>query len=567
MTRTQPPINLHELTASLIGDPGAPQVVAKKVRYAARTLAKELGLEDPVDCPLSALPRSEEELKKVPRTQPGIREHASWRSYIAQAAKIINWGLQNGWLEPPSSAGADLGCPPLIRQAMTPRWSRTLWVWNRLIAFAQAKRKLFSNWDEDFMHEFYDTLLSEPRENGRVDLRWFVETVRVEILAGRVPAFALPDLPSKKRARYRVNLDQLPSQFKEGVERVREWLNGELVEDRGNKQRVAPSTAREVLGVLARYLGHMVDHLRIDLAKHSWGSVFTREWVMDWILFTDPTAASKASDGKIPTGITQASNLYHLATMVAGPLSLPEVAKEIESLRYRFLFDKKRKGPPDWLTPDHVFKCAMALVEAAKLKRRQNHLTEAAVLMRDAVFMAFMALFPRRVSVYGKLTIRHHLILRDDTLPQLWLPLEETKPRERDSLLEIPTELVPLLIHYLHIDRPQLLGTKPDPGTFFIAQGGEAMDGASLNIVFRRRMIEFVDFDGGPHSTRKTWTPRFLDWSGGDYLTAMAILDTSLEFIEGFYRDAQERNRAPKFTKFADEQWIELGKRRRAGNE
>ena len=567
MKYSKPPENATDLAVRAIEDLKLDSNAAKKVLYATRTLCKELGYPQPEKCPITTLPRSEAELKAVPRTAKGIQVDSSYRSYLTHAMKVIRYGLEKGWIKAGGNPGEDFGIPSLLRQEMTPQWSRTLWVWMRLISFATARKRTFEGWDLDFILDFYSTILSEPRENARVDLRWFVKTMRGEIEAGRFPAFPLPDLPTKKKETYRIKLNALPLQFHDGADGMKSWLLDEVHEERGRASKVAESTANLVLGIMERYLGFLYNIKGVDLRNYSWDTVIRREWVYEWILFTDDGALEKAADGKIPTGVTQADYLYHVEKMAAGPLGLPNVAEEISSLRDCFHFERKREGPPEWLTPNHLFQCALWLIEEAAKARAKGHLTRAATYIRDALFFALLGVFPRRYSTFGMLTETDHLKMFENRLPQIMLPLEETKTKERDSLFEVPREILSLLLCYIYIDRLQLLGDNEDEGHLFIAEGGHGMDKKSLRAVFRRRMIQFIGFDGGPHSTRMTWTWRFLNWRDGGYLLAMVILDTWKKRIEEYYRDAQERIRAQKFTSYADAEWNRIANNRSTEDE
>lgn len=539
---------------------GRPEkMLEKMVRHALRVVSRSLGFSELEQCPIQGFPRSREELKQVLRAD-GLKEDAGLRSLISAGMKIVTFGLERGLVSALHCSGQVLGFPDYsIEGRKGSVWRRTLWVWGRLIAFAVGRNVHVSDLDRTFFLEFYDVIMSERGYDlGRRDLRWFIRTVRADVGAGLLPQIELPALPSKKAQAYSFPIEDWPASFQPGIAAIRDWLSGEIVEGRSRK-KVREVSARRDLKHLELLGGFAFKIRGREPMAHSWASLLDSDLVMEFLLWTDPAAEECSKDGIILSGTYQDGLLSTYLRLCEGPLRLPETACALKNLRFRFAFESKRTGPPSDLSPDIFFRCAIQLIAKAEFSAVRGQTIGAATYRRDALLVALLGLFPRRTDTAHRITVDKHLILPAAGLPKIAVPREETKPAIRDSILEIPQELVPLFHRYLYEDRLILLGVRAsDHKAFFVSQGGAPFSLGNARSILRRRMLEEMGLNIGPHSARHSWTPRFLLWSQGDYLSAMAVLDTSLNHIETAYRDAQESERAASYFEKTERRWNQV---------
>jgi hypothetical protein len=496
-----------------------------------------------------------------------MKNDSGFRSLVSAGMKVVRLGLEKGWLIPSDGVGKDLGFPELVRTSNDSRWPRAQFVWDRLVRFAVAKQTSIDQINNEFLMDFYRRVIEERGDLGRRDLRWFLEIMEVERTAGRFINLSFPALPSKRKKNYALPLEEWPENYQEGIDRIMKWLMNDLVEDRGQRPRLRNASAQREIQSLEQIGGYVVNVLKLDMRRLNWKTLFSYDQVFDYLLFTDPGAEKHSRKGKILTGVYQQGLLDSYIRLMDGPLKLPEVCTSLKNLRFRFLFREKREGPPQDLTPNSFFQTAKRLISIAADLEKEGRLVDASIHRRDALILALFGLFPRRTSTFHRINLGSHVILRDGELPRLTIPREETKTAQRDSVLEIPLELLPLFWVYLLEDRTRLLGGNEDPkGPLFISQGGSPFCPDNARSIVRRRMKEVLGFNIGPHSARKVWTPRFLLYSNGDYLSAMAILDTNLAHVEKAYRDAQEQNRAERYFEETTRTWEKVKAKRMNGN-
>jgi hypothetical protein len=471
--------------------------------------------------------------------------------------EIVRHGIEAELLDPPEEESNQLGFPPLERREMSTDWHWAMAVYETAKRLAVAERLPFNQANDAFWIEVFGRH-NRDGGNGRAKVRAFIRIWNREANSGRVPPLQFPPLPSRKSKEYRLREEVWPARYQPGLRAIRSWLEDSFVKGRGRKQKNRQVSVEQQIGNLLRFGGFFANVEGEDLSLLSWDSLFTTDRVLRFIFFTDPEAAKKRNGHRYSSGLTQESHLNTFIVLLRGPLQLPERGDEIENLKKQFLFERKRPSIREDLTPNDFYRCARLMVEKAGLEDVAGHFIAASILRRDALFIALNTLFPRRVDIWDRLVLGKHVIVPEGGLPRLNLWKEESKPEKADQILEIPPELAGLVRQYLNVDRPRLLGDRTDTGKFFVGQGGEALKKGSPRAIFRARVREFLRLNMGSHALRKIWTPRYLDFSHGDYLTVMAILDTSMRNIVNAYRDGQDRLAAKDFVDTTERLWADI---------
>lgn len=476
---------------------------------------------------------------------------------VSRYLQVIYWGIEQG-LIPPSPTGVEnLGFPHLVRQAMTAEWGQAMSVFETALRIASAKGTPFTKTNDKFWSKVFDSH-SNSRVSGRSDVNAFIRVWKREAEEGRVPKIDFPALPSRKPAEYLLREEDWPKNFDPSIAEARTYYMESIVKGRGRKKKMRLVSVDQQISYLLRYGGYFVNEKGEDISSLGWDGLFTPKRVLEYIFFTDSEAAERQNGYRYLSGKTQESILVAFIDFLKRPLGLPERAVEIQNLKKQFLFENKRPLIPEERNPDEIFGVAVSLAKRADELEAQGHLVRAAILRRDSLIVALTMLWPRRIDMWHRLTLVKHVRMENGTPIRICIWREETKPNERDQVLEIPPELDGLFRHYLEVDRPRIIGNRVDDGFLFVAEGGNGAKKGTPRAAFRIRMKEYLGVSMGTHALRKIWSPRYLRWSKGDYLTVMAILDTSLRNIIDHYRDGQDNEQAQDFVDNTNQIWNDL---------
>lgn len=476
---------------------------------------------------------------------------------VSRYLQVIRWGIEQGQIPPSSKVAEDLGFPPFFRQAMTAEWGQAMSVFETALRIASAKGTPFAKANDKFWSKVFDSHY-KSRVSGRSDVNAFIRVWNREAEAGRVPEIEFPSLPSRKPAEYRLHEKDWPETFDPSIPEIRKYYEDSIVKGRGRKKKLKPVSVNQQISYLLRYGGYFANEKGEDISLLTWDELFAPERVLEYVFFTDLEAAERKNGYRYSSGKTQESILVAFIDLLRRPLGLPDRAVEIENLKKQFIFETKRPLIPGKRNTDEIFGVAVSLAEKADELEAKGHLVRAAIHRRDSLIVAMTMTWPRRIDMWHRLTLAKHVRMENGTPIRICVWKEETKPDERDQVLEVPPELDGLFRHYLEIDRPRIVGSCKDDGFLFVAEGGQGAKRGTPRAAFRNRMKEFLGVSMGTHALRKIWSPRFLDWSDGDYLTVMAVMDTSLRNIINNYRDGQDRNQARDFVDNTNRLWNDL---------
>jgi hypothetical protein len=495
---------------------------------------------------------------------PGDRDELNRRCHgnlpapsVSRYLQVVEWGIGRGLIPPSPKVAENLDFPNLRRHEMTAEWRQAMSVYDTALRIASSKRTPFSKANDKFWSKVFDSH-SKSRASGRSDVNAFIRVWKREAEAGRVPKIEFPVLPSKKPTEYRLHEKDWPDTFDPSIAEIRRYYEDSIVKGRGRKKKMRPISVNQQISYLLRYGGYFFNEIGEDISSLGWDGLFRAARVLEYIFFTDSNAAHRTNGYRYSSGKTQESILFAIIDLLKGPLRLQERAAEIENLKKQFVFETKRPLIPEERNPDEIFGVAVSLAEKADELEAQGHLVRAAIHRRDSLIVALTMLWPRRIDMWHRLTLAKHVRLENGSPIRICVWKEETKPDERDQVLEVPPELDGLFRHYLEIDRPRIIGSCKDDGFLFVAEGGQGAKKGTPSAAFRNRMKEFLGVSMGTHALRKIWSPRFLDWSDGDYLTVMAVMDTSLRNIINNYRDGQDRNQARNFVDNTNRLWNDL---------
>jgi hypothetical protein len=551
MNSKKKPTSAVEFLDRFLLDHGLDRTSAKRFRSDFRKVLAQFPGHDPNTISAADLPVSRESLASK---CTGVSPAAPSASRYFQ---IVRWGIERGYIEAPEEAINDMGFPEFRRQAITAEWRQAEVVYATAKRVAATRNVRFAEADSDFWLEAFGCHM-KSRRSGRSEVNTFRRVWEVEAAAGRVPRIAIPMLPSKRPVPYRLAEADWPAAYQTGLKTTRSWLEDSIVKGRGRKQKKRPISVEQQINNLLRFGGYFANIEHEDISILTWADLFSIDRVLRFLFFTDPKAKKKVNGHRYSSGITQESYLNTFIDFCRGPLVLPEKAFEIENLRKQFLFEKKRQPIRGDLTPNHIFAAANRLLERAAQRDQVGHHVMAAILRRDALLIVLTMLWPRRVDLWHRLELTRHIQIKEGSPIRICLWREESKPEKADQVLEIPPEVEGLFRHYLKVDRPIIIADQKDDGKLFVAEGGSGVKHDTPRVTFRIRMKEELGFEIGTHALRKIWTPRYLDYSDGDELTAMAILDTSMKNIVSAYRDGQDRCAAKDFVDTTDQLWREI---------
>lgn len=476
---------------------------------------------------------------------------------VSRYLQVIRWGLEQGLIPPSAIVAGSLDFPNLARQEMSSEWGQAMSVYETALRIAGAKGTPFSKINDTFWSKVFDSH-SNSRVSGRSDVTAFLRIWKREAEAGRVPEIDFPALPSRKPAEYLLREEDWPKNFDPSIAEARTYYMESIVKGRGRKKKMRPVSVDQQISYLLRYGGYYVNVKGEDISSLGWDGLFSADRVLEYLFFTDPMAAERKNGYRYSSGKTQESILVAFIDLLKRPLGLPERAVEIENLKKQFIFESKRPLISEERNPDEIFGVAVSLAEKADELEAQGHLVRAAIHRRDSLIVALTMLWPRRIDMWHRLSLVKHVRMDNGSPIRICVWKEETKPDERDQVLEVPPELDGLFRHYLEIDRPRIIGSGKDDGSLFVAEGGQGARRGTPRAAFRKRMKEYLGVSMGSHALRKIWSPRYLDWSDGDYLTVMAVMDTSLRNIINNYRDGQDRNQARDFVDNTNRLWDDL---------
>jgi integrase len=476
---------------------------------------------------------------------------------VSRYLQVIHWGIEQGLIPPSPTVAENLNFPNLARQEMSSEWRQAMSVYETALRIAGAKGTPFSKTNDKFWSKVFDSH-SKSRISGRSDVTAFIRVWNREAEAGRVPEIDFPSLPSRKPAEYRLHEKDWPDTFDPSIAEIRQYYEDSIVKGRGRKKKMRSVSVNQQVSYLLRYGGYFFNEKGEDISTLGWDGLFSADRVLEYLFFTDPEAAERKNGYRYSSGKTQESILVAFIDLLRRPLGLAERASEIENLKKQFVFETKRPLIPEERNPDEIFGVAVSLAAKADELEGQGHLVRAAIHRRDSLIVALTMLWPRRIDMWHRLSLAKHVRREDESPIRICVWKEETKPNERDQVLEVPPELDGLFRHYLEIDRLRIIGSEKDDGFLFVAEGGQGAKRGTPRAAFRNRMKEYLGVSMGSHALRKIWSPRYLDWSGGDYLTVMAVMDTSLRNIINNYRDGQDRNQARDFVDNTNRLWNDL---------
>jgi len=99
-----------------------------------------------------------------------------------------------------------------------------------------------------------------------------------------------------------------------------------------------------------------------------------------------------------------------------------------------------------------------------------------------------------------------------------------------------------------------ILGTKRT-ARLLVAQGGAPMSDAAIYAIVVSRSEGILGVRHNPHQVRKALATDHGLWSGGEYLSASAVLDSSPLTLQKHYIDLQREQRIAQFDEATSGDW------------
>ncbi len=382
---------------------------------------------------------------------------------------------------------------------------------------------------------------------------------------GILPEIDLPAPPSRKRPEFAAKPSDLPHRLEEELAAVESRLRGEDLRDRFGLPPYDRSTVKLLIGVLLRLLGHLrdtqgesfesLDSLSDALALDNALSLINRS-NDDCFREDDGDTSDKTPPG---IGAYEIGQLRQLAAVVrVGLRDEALYAAYSDEIAYRGQKVREGREASKSLRPlDDYFRVAITLIERARALGWDSCPTTAtAVFIRDALLFGLIAAFGYRRGVIAQLRIDTNIRSRDGDKTVICIPKENTKPRCRDLMHELPPELEPLLRDYLEKARPLLLGEAAEHAFLFVSSAdGSPLSESGIYAQIIARTTEVLGSPSNPHLIRKSLANDYAHWSRGDYMTAAAVLDSSPLTLQRHYARLQAEAHIKNFDEATRHAW------------
>lgn len=479
----------------------------------------------------------------------------SLRAIRSHLMGALRWALAENLIAVPPERATQLGLLPRDQFARWRDAPRALTVYKLLLADAAIGGTRIEDIDEEFLTLFLEQL---PKRVADWRSCWsaFANQWRLLAAEGVLPDMELPKPQGGRLAEYSAKQSELPTGLQCELRVVTKRLSGEVFAERAGSAPLDDSTRGLVLGAVLRLLGYLARVHRLDMATTSLAEALQLENTRALIEFTSEryytrlgSSPERDAAGRMVIGEYQLSILRQLAAVVRLGLRDEQLhAEYAEEIRFAAVgVRNRRESRKSAGNLDDYYRVAAELTESAlHLMTQRGMSPTSAVAIRDALIFSLLAAHGYRRSVLAMLDLKKNVRVTADGVVTLCVPREQTKPGIRDQQLELPRELCGLWRLYLEQARPVLLSQKRS-NALLIAQGGRALGDDAIHAIVVSRSLEILRTRHNPHQARKALATDYGLWSGGDYLSASAVLDSSPLILQRHYADLRREERIASF--------------------
>jgi len=535
------------------------ETVSAPMRSNLKTVAELLPADVTVEEFVSDLPAIFAQiLERNPNMPSG-----SLRARKAAAAALARWSYQERIVRHSPELADRLGMPACMLFADWSESPKALTTYKGLLAEMSVAGLTREDLDERSLSQFLERIPDHMRD-WRGGWREFRKRWQALVEDGTLPDIDLPVPTDKKPDRYKVSMGELPDSLRKEVEAVRARLAGTALEDRTGKP-LDDSTINLQVGTVLRLLGFLQRERGFDLSRTSLCNALQLANAKALIDYTnrrwcDRYGLDYDADRDVGIGAYEYGQLLQLATVVRAGLQDEALAAEYaEECRFaKRLVRDRREAQKNFGSVDEYLGVACDLIERSRcISPNDQYSTPRALLVRDALIFALQSVFGDRLSVLASLTLSKHVREGENRRVLLCIAKEGTKPGIRDLVREVPVELHGLWREYVDRARPFLLAGERDHKRLWVGQGGSALTSAAIYAAFVTRCLEHGGVRHNPHQTRKALATDYAVWSGGDFLTASAVLDSSPLTLQRHYADLRQAGRVRTFDEQTAEHWMQ----------
>lgn len=467
---------------------------------------------------------------------------------------VLEWGLFSGSIPIEQTMTRICGFPDYqaIRDAVGPELS--LHGYELLVRFICSKRLTLGGLTTEDIDAFLETFRSNTTKwrqfYGQMTQAW-----AIAMSAGLLPAVPWPEIKPLKTPKMKIRFDELPESLQKELVQVLERFRGDFNQpprlDRSGrpKKQVQKSTVHNREEQCLRHFGFLDKHLGLDLEGRAFAELMSFDRVMARCRYTNGDK-DLSWDGieHLPMGRYQKETFEECAAILRCVEGGSEEAQKIDDfVRYNNLYFEEKREPQRQIPQlDDAFRVAYVLSIRSFEEEQGGNLLEASRLRRDAVIFTMIGCFASRTGVLSEIDNEKHVSLDNDGAPCVLTVREITKRQLVDGLYEMPEETRGLFRHYELRDRPRLAdGKKLD--SFLVSDFATSMGEQSVYRVVAKRSEEVLGREICPRAIRKAWAHGFVKYSNGDFITAAAIMDTSVAQVQKIYAAGRDAELTEKF--------------------
>lgn len=497
------------------------------------------------------------ELESMKAGSPGL-PGSSYRAIRTAVLAFARWAYRERFVRIPPDLHERLAMPPVCLFGDQRRYPAAVTAYRALLGEMALCKVTSNELDEPYLEAFLCSL-PERVSNWRACWREFracwLSCVEDEL----VPDLDIPPPPGKKPGAYKIPMEELPTQLRQQLERVRAKLLGSELGDRLVRP-MDESTVDLQTGTVLRLLGYLKREKGYDLTSFSLSDALMLQNAKALIAFTNQRWRDRSGatrEGQDPgIGAYEYGQLLQLAAVVRYGLRDSALAAEYaEECRFaKKSVQERREAMKEIGCVNDYLGVACDLIERSRAVPTHHQMTRA-ILVRDALIFGLQSVFADRLSVLAALAIGEHIREGKDGTVLVCIPKEQTKPGIRDLVRELPAELHGLWRQYLDRSRPALLGRRRDHGHLWVAQGGGPLTSGAIYAAFERRCVEQLGVRHNPHQTRKALATDYHHWMPGDSLTLSAVIDSSPHTHERYYIHVEQRGMIRMFDEATRDPW------------
>jgi integrase/recombinase XerD len=253
---------------------------------------------------------------------------------------------------------------------------------------------------------------------------------------------------------------------------------GGLLDEGGLAEDWRPDTRKKVSKSYGRFLTFLDEMGWLDQNSHP-ATRTTRERVRAYVDLLKGQVASKTLAGRI-------TDLGEVLRVMAPDDDLQWLRRLGVRLGAQVI--PVRNKHSKLVHSEDLHALGINLMERA-LRERGPRPCSSAVMYRDGLMIALLAVRPFRLRTYSRLRIDHHVIRQLEGYILKIRP--EDNKTKRDDVYPVPDDLVAALDHYIQVERPKLLGNRESDRLWISWEGRDLADGSVHDTIEKRTKAAF----------------------------------------------------------------------------